>query len=315
MRQLRHVPALAACAVLLATPASTLARVAAKPVVTGYVDVDFTGSAAFVRAGSTVETYGWSEHALLPVADGKFVPHGGLDEVTGSGSIADGSCAAAYTSASSTVGTRYGIRARLQGGDGVEIAGLAPFSLLRPSPHACPGGRIARVLSGGSAGTFGHVFHCALGGLGWCRQNFSIPANPVARGGTVVATATFYAQYIQHGDLSPATKAASYLGLLIPQLRLWSLRPAPASHETRVAVIPPPVDGAVSVRASLGTTALATVSGAVHAGARPTLVVTWNRLGLATAAKLRMPAPMTITATFTPTAGKPLTVTRTAYAA
>lgn len=315
MRQLRLLPVLAACAVLLAASPSTLARVAAKPTVTGYVDVDFAGSAAFVRSGSTVETFGWSEHALLPLADRTFVPHGGLDEVTGSGSITDGDCVAEYTSASSTVGTRYGIRAHPQGSDGVEISGLAPFSLLRAVPHACPGGRLSRILSGGAAGTFGHVFRCVLSRLGWCRQNFSIPANPVAPGGTVVATATFYAQYIQHEDLSSAKMLSSYLGLLVPQLKLWSLRPAPTRHEMPVTVIPPPVDGAVSIAASIGRTPLATVSGVVHARVRPTLVVTWNRVGLAAAARLRRPAPLTITATFTPTAGKPLTVTRTAYAA
>jgi hypothetical protein len=283
--------------------------------VTGYVDVDFAGSAAFVHGGATVETYGWSEHALLPLAGGRFVPHGGLDEVTGSGSITDGDCVAAYTSASSTVGTRYGIRARPQGADGVEVAGLAPFALLHAVPHACPGGRLASVLSGGTAGAFGHVFRCVLRRLGWCRRNFSIPANPVARGGTVVATATFYAQYIQHEDLSSSKMLSSYLGLVVPQLRLWSLRPGPARHEMPVTVIAPPVDGAVTIAASLGKTPLATVAGTVRAGARPTLVVTWNRVGLVAAAELRRPALLTITATFRPADGPPVTVTRTAYAA
>jgi hypothetical protein len=314
MRQLRLWPALAACVFLLAAAQAAPATTSTRPLVTGYVDVDFAGSAAFERSGSTVETYGWSEHALLPLADGTFVPHGGLDEVTGSGSITDGDCVAEYTSASSTVGTRYGIRAHSLGPDGVEIAGLGPFPLLHAVPHACPGGRIARVLSGSAAGTFGHVFRCVLRQLGWCRQDFSIPANPVARG-TIVARATFYAQYIQREDLSSSKMLSSYLGLLVPQLKLWSLRPAPTRHRMPVVVIAPPADGAVSIAASVGTSALATVSGTAHVGARPTLVVTWNRSGLAAAAKLRRPAPVTIRATFTPTSGKPLTVTRTAYVA
>jgi hypothetical protein len=289
--------------------------VATKTVVTRYVDVDFAGSAAFVRTGSTAETYGWSEHALLPVADGKFVPHGGLDEVTGSGSIADGTCVAEYTSASSTLGTKYGVRANLQGSGTIDITGVPPFALLRAVPHACAGGRLARVLGKTSTGAFEHVFRCVLRQLGWCRQRFTVPSTALGPETRVVANTTFYAQYIQHGDLSTANILSSYVGLVIPQLKLWSLRPPPTNHEMHVAVIAPPADGAVSIAASLGTTTLATISGRAHAGARPTLVVTWHREGLTAAAKLRRPAPVRITATFTPTAGKPLTVKRTAYAA
>ena len=298
---------------LLAVSPSAPARVAG-PVVTGYVDVDFTGSAAFVRPGSTMESFGWSEHTLLPVADGKLLHQGRLDEVTGSGSIADGACNAAYTSAASPAGTGYGVRAQLNAQNRAAVTGVAPFALLRPVAHACPGGRLRRALSGASSGAFNHVFGCVLRRQAWCRQNFTVPTSPVEGGGTVAADATFYAQYIEREGLSASKMLSSYLGLLIPQLKLWSLSPTPARHVMPVVTIAPPADGTISATAALGATRLASVSGRVHAGARSTLSVTWDRVGLAAAAKLRAAAVMKVTATFTPAGGRPVTVTRTAYA-